>query len=252
MAFIEIEKRNGATYLTLNDPARRNLLSNALCLELIAAVAQANADQQTRAIVIRAQGKAFCAGADLEDLKAAADGDLAAVRNVYDAFLAVANSPLPTVALVAGPAVGAGMNLALACDMRIVGESASFDTRFLQIGLHPGGGHAWMLQRAVGWQQAARLLLFGQVVRGAQAVAIGLAAHCTADANVETAADDLLRNLLLTPRELLLRTKQTMRLSATESHQRSYEHETHEQMWSLHQPAFKQLVEKLQSKLTGR
>jgi enoyl-CoA hydratase len=252
MALIDIEKKNEAVYLRLNDPARRNLLSSALCLDLIDAVGQANADPEIKAIVICAEGKAFCAGADLEDLKAAAAGDTAAVQNVYDAFMAVADSPLPTIALVQGAAVGAGMNLALACDLRIVAESASFDTRFLQIGLHPGGGHSWMLQRAVGWEQSARLLLLGKIVAGAEAVAIGLAAQCVADTELETAAEDTLRNLLRTPRELLLRTKQSMRLAAQGTHRQSYEHETAEQMWSLHQPAFIALVEKLQNKLGKR
>jgi enoyl-CoA hydratase len=249
MALIEIEKKNAAAYLRLNDPARRNLLSSELCLDLIEAVRQANDDPDVNAIVICAEGKAFCAGADLEDLKAAAAGATGAVENVYEAFMTVAESPLPTIALVQGAAVGAGMNLALACDMRIVSESASFDTRFLQIGLHPGGGHSWMLQRAVGWEQSARLLLLGQIVAGAEAVAIGLAGQCVADAELESAAEDALKNLARTPRELLLRTKQSMRLAAASNHRQSYQHETAEQMWSLHQPAFIALLEKLQKKL---
>ena len=252
MALIDITSRHRVAYLKLNDPGRRNLLSSALCLALISAVKQANADPEVNAIVIHAEGKAFCAGADLEDLKAAAAGNTEAVVNVYDAFMTVADSALPTIALVQGAAVGAGMNLALACDMRIVTEASSFDTRFLQIGLHPGGGHSWMLQRAVGWEQAARLLLLGQIVRGADAARMGLAGLCVADADLHAAADEALKHLQNTPRELLLRTKQSMRLSAVESHQKSYQHETAEQMWSLHQPAFTALIEKLQDKLAKR
>lgn len=252
MALIEVAKKDGVAYLKLNDPVRRNLLSSALCLELIAAVNYSNADPEIRAIVICAEGKAFCAGADLEDLKRAAAGDGEAVQNVYDAFLTVANSPLPTLALIQGPAVGAGMNLALACDMRVVTQSASFDTRFLQIGLHPGGGHAWMLLRAIGWEQATRLLLLGQIVHGPEAVQIGLAIQCVQDAELATTAETVLKNMLRTPRELLLRTKQSMRLAAIESHQKSYEHETDEQLWSLRQPAFLALIKKLQTKLADK
>jgi enoyl-CoA hydratase len=86
----------------------------------------------------------------------------------------VAMSPLPTLAAVNGPAVGAGFNLALACDMRIASDTASFDTRFLNLGLHPGGGHAWMLLRAVSWAHASRLLLAGQSVDAHEAYRIGL------------------------------------------------------------------------------
>ena len=81
--------------------------------------------------------------------------------SIYEGFLRVLRSPLPTIAAVNGPAVGAGMNLALACDVRLAGASARFDTRFVKIGLHPGGGHVWMLERAVGPQAAAAMVLFG-------------------------------------------------------------------------------------------
>ena len=82
-------------------------------------------------------------------------GARATSATIYEGFLRVLRSPLPTVAAVNGPAVGAGFNLALACDVRLAGTSARFDARFLRIGLHPGGGHTWMLDRAVGPQAAA-------------------------------------------------------------------------------------------------
>jgi enoyl-CoA hydratase len=252
MALIERTSEGGVVSLTLNDPGRGNLLSSALCRELIAAVRHANEDADARVLVMRANGKAFCAGADLEDLKAAAHGDTGAVQDVYDAFLAVADSPLPTVALVQGAAVGAGMNLALACDTRVVAAKASFDTRFLQIGLHPGGGHAWMLERAVGWQQAARLLLLGQVVSAGEAVDIGLALQVLPDATLEQELALLLARVARTPRELLLRTKQSLRLAVRQSHAQAYEHETAQQMWSLQQPAFDALVEQLRRKLAAK
>jgi enoyl-CoA hydratase len=252
MPLIETSKAGGVISLVLNDPARSNLLSSALCRELIAAVHRADADPDSRLLVIRAHGKAFCAGADLEDLKAAARGDTGAVQDVYDAFLAVADSPLPTVAVVQGAAVGAGMNLALACDIRIVSDKASFDTRFLQIGLHPGGGHAWMLERAVGWQQAARLLLLGQVVDAKEAVAIGLALRCLPNAEIDRDLASDFAKVAGTPRELLLRTKESLRLAVTQNHRQAYEHETAQQMWSLQQPAFGALVEQLQRRLAAR
>ena len=109
-------------------------------------------------MIVTGAGKAFCAGADLSALGAAAEDGL---RRLYDGFLAVADCTLPTVAAVNGPAVGAGLNLALACDVRIAGPAALFDARFQKLGIHPGGGMTWMLQRAVGPQLARAALLFG-------------------------------------------------------------------------------------------
>src|SRR5205823_197881 len=103
------------------------------------------------------------------------------LRSVYEGFLRVARSPLPTVAAVNGAAVGAGMNLALCCDVRIAGRSARFDTRFLKLGLHPGGGHTWMLQRAIGPQGAAAMVLFGDVLNGEAAEKCGLVWRCVDD-----------------------------------------------------------------------
>jgi enoyl-CoA hydratase len=249
MPHIEVKAESGVVSLFLDDPARSNLLSAALCRDLVAAVAMANADPASRILVIRARGKAFCAGADLEDLKAASRGETTAVQDVYQAFMAVADSPLPTIAVVQGAAVGAGMNLALACDMRVVTEAASFDTRFLQIGLHPGGGHAWMLKRAVGWQQAARLLLLGQTIGAEEAVETGLALQLIPEAEIEAGLGALFAKAARTPRELLLRTKVSMRLAVTQDHRAAFRHETEQQMWSLQQPAFADLLAKLQDKL---
>ncbi len=90
--------------------------------------------------------KAFCAGADLTAL--GGGGAERHWRGIYDGFLAVGNCALPTIAAVNGAAVGAGLNLALAADVRIAGPAALFDARFQKLGMHPGGGATWMLQRA--------------------------------------------------------------------------------------------------------
>lgn len=238
MSLVLKEMSDGVVTLTLNDPDRRNVLSRALCAALVAAVAEASEDPDARLLVMAGAGTAFCAGAELEDLAAASQGDTAAVNAVYDSFMAVARSPLPTVAAVNGPAVGAGFNLALACDMRVAAESAVFDTRFLSIGLHPGGGHGWMLLRAVGWQTASRLLLCGRSVGGREAESLGLALACVPDAELAAVAVALGHRLKTVPRELLDRTKETLRQAAASTHAEAFAHETAEQLWSLREPAF--------------
>jgi enoyl-CoA hydratase len=137
--------------ITVHDPDRRNAVTAAMSAQLRAAVQRAEADPNVHAVVITGAGKAFCAGADLSALGSAAEQGL---LQLYDGFMAVGGCTLPTIAAVNGAAVGAGLNLALAADVRIAGRGALFDARFQQLGLHPGGGATWMLQRAVGPQVA--------------------------------------------------------------------------------------------------
>ena len=157
---------------------------------------------------------------------------------VYKSFMDVAMSPLPTLAAVNGPAVGAGFNLALACDMRIAGAEAVFDTRFLKLGLHPGGGHTWMLLRAVGWAHASRMLLAGQSVDAGEALRIGLVEAVVPGGALLDQSMRLLRATAAAPRELVVRTKATLRLAARSAHEAAFTHETAEQQWSLGQPGF--------------
>ena len=128
---------------------------------------------------------AFCAGANLGNLAEAGETSLGAI---YEGFLRIARSPLPTLAAVNGAAVGAGMNLALGCDVRLAARRAKFDTRFLQIGLHPGGGHTWMLRRIAGPQTAMAAVVFGEVLDGAEAERVGLVHRCVDDDQLLDAA----------------------------------------------------------------
>jgi len=181
---LHVEPRDGVAVLTLDDPERRNALSAELVDAIVEAIASCEADDAVGAVVITGAAPAFCSGADTKALSSmSADGGREAdsVRGIYDGFLAVRRCTLPTVAAVNGPAVGAGFNLALCCDVRFAAESARFDSRFARIGLHPGGGHLWMLERAVGPQATAAMALFGERIDGARAAELGLAWRCVAD-----------------------------------------------------------------------
>ena len=252
MSLLKAERHGATLLITLDDPARRNILSGPLCDALSTAIATANDDEDLRAIVITGAGSAFCAGADLDDLEAAADDDTDALHAVYRSFMSVAESELPTIAAVNGPAVGAGMNLALACDMRIASEKAVFDTRFLKIGLHPGGGHGWLLLRAVGWAEATRLLLAGSVVRAEEAKTIGLAQQVASPDLLVEAALKLAEATHEMPRELLVRTKRSLRVAAASDHRRTFEHETVEQLHSMKQPPFRALLQRMKAAVTSR
>ncbi|MBV8994195.1 MAG: enoyl-CoA hydratase [Pseudonocardiales bacterium] len=231
--------------LTLSDPGRRNALSLELSGQLAQAVAQCDRDESVHAVVITGAPPAFCAGADRDALAAAGrSGSEADLRGIYAGFLAVANAALPTVAAVNGPAVGAGLNLALACDLRLVGPGAMFDARFLQLGIHPGGGMTWLAQRAVGWQAAAALALFGEPLDAAEAVRTGLAHRLietdgdprspAAHEAVVAAAVDLARRTADAPRDLVIATKAALRATATMPHHTdAVAYETFPQLASL-------------------
>lgn len=205
-AHVLVETRDRIGLITVNDPDRRNAVTDEISAALRAAVERLQEDSGVHAIVVTGAGKAFCAGADLSALGAATEEGL---RRLYDGFVAVAACTLPTIAAVNGPAVGAGLNLALACDVRIAGPSALFDPRFQKLGLHPGGGMTWMLQRAAGSEVARAALLFGMALDAEAAVRHGLA--LTVSEEPVGAALAMAAEPASAPRNLVIATKATMR-----------------------------------------
>ena len=226
--------------ITVNDPDRRNAVTDAMSEQICAAVDRAESDPGVHAVVVTGAGKAFCAGADLSALGAAAREGL---ERLYAGFLAVGRCSLPTIAAVNGAAVGAGLNLALAADVRIAGPRALFDPRFQKLGIHPGGGATWMLQRAVGPQVARAALLFGMSFDAQAAVHYGLALH-EADDPV-AAALELAAGPASAPREVVVATKASMRATAmpgfvdTDLHAAAKDIELGPQAASVESPEFK-------------
>ena len=179
MALVEISDHDtGVRELRLNDPERRNAMSVALGDELRAAVADCVVDE-VPVVVLTGAGTAFCAGADLPELFGDVDQPTEQMqqrlRDYYRAFLDVHRLAVPTIAAVNGPAVGAGLNLALACDIRVAGHTAAFGATFARIGLHPGGGCTWFLVQQIGYARALQTLVRGQTLDASQAAEIGLA-----------------------------------------------------------------------------
>jgi enoyl-CoA hydratase len=254
MSLVTVDTTDGVAVVTLNDPERRNVLSLPMVDEIVAAFDTLEADTAVGAVVITGAAPAFCAGADLGDLgKGGESGDGGSVTSVYDGFLRVAASSLPTVAAVNGAAVGAGMNLALACDVRIAGRSGRFDTRFLRLGLHPGGGHTWMLQNIVGPQTANAMVLFGQVLDGAAAVERGLAWSCVDDDALIGEARALAAGAAGAPRELAVKAKETLRtVAALDDHADAVAVELAAQRWSFGQPFFAERLAAMRERISKR
>jgi enoyl-CoA hydratase len=256
---LHVERRDRVAVLTLDDPERRNALTAGLVDEIIAAVDELERDDGVGAIVVTGAPPAFCSGADVGSL-AAISGDErrgesgdASLPSIYEGFLSVYRCTLPTVAAVNGPAVGAGLNLALACDVRVASPEARFDCRFARIGLHPGGGHTRLLTEAVGPQAAAAMLLAGESPDGERATEIGLAWRCVDPGDLLDEAARLAARAADLPRELARRVKaslrETPRLGSLDD---AVALELERQRWSLEQGFFAEQAAKREARRGGR
>lgn len=250
MSLVVVSRSEGVATLTLNNPAERNTLTAAMVAEILVAMDEIEADESIGAIVVTGTAPAFCAGANLGNL---AEADEKSLGAIYDGFLRIAHSPLPTLAAVNGAAVGAGMNLALGCDVRIAARRAKFDTRFLQIGLHPGGGHTWMLRRIVGPQVAMAAVVFGEVMDGEEAARVGLAHRCVDDDQLLAAAQAMAARAAAAPRALAIEAKKTIQAMADISvHSDAVTRELDPQLWSTRQPWFAERLAALQAKISTK
>jgi enoyl-CoA hydratase len=238
----------GVGRVHLDDPQHRNALSRRLSDQLALAV-DAMITQGAAAIVLTAEPPVFCAGGSLAGLL---DRDTP-LQDVYAGHLALANAPVPTIAAVAGAALGAGVNLPLACDVVIASESARFDPRFLDVGIHPGGAHLWRLVQRVGAQGAAALVLLGDVLTGQEAREHGLAWRCVPDADLEEVAMALGRRAARRSGPLMRRTKQTLKATlAVTSFDAAFDLELNAQEWSVNQPEFAEAVRRVQASVAAR
>lgn len=236
--------------VTLNEPDKRNAISLAMVGGIAEAFDALEADEDVGAIVVTGAPPAFCAGADLSHLGSSREDGL---RRIYEAFLRLSRCPLPTLAAVNGAAVGAGLNMALSCDVRLAGESARFDTRFLQLGIHPGGGYTWMLRRIAGVQAAMAAGVFGEVLDGREAERVSLVWRCVADDELLETAQTMAAKAAAAPRELARRVKATIADMATiDDHAAAVERELADQLWSMDQPAFAERLAAIQARISGK
>ena len=253
-AMVRVEAAGGVATVTMLDSSRRNVLSPDMVAGLLDAYDHIEADATVRAVVLAAEGRAFCAGAELAVLESSAAGDPAGVELVYRAFLRVRESPLPTIGVINGPAVGAGLNLALACDLRLATPRARFDSRFLTLRLIPGGGHTWMLERAVGQQVATAMVVFGETLDADAAVASGLVYQVLPDdASALAEAQRLASNLAEVERDFTVALTSIVRRSPRlPSHEDALDLERYTQRWSTSRPSFLDGVSAMRAAVENR
>jgi enoyl-CoA hydratase len=246
---IKCEIRDHAAVITLANGSRRNAINVEMVGEIVDALDAIEASPDVSAVIITGEGPAFCAGAEFGHLMHASGEDARAseaLRAIYRVFLRIDACALPTIAAVNGPAVGAGMNMALACDIRIAGHSARFATRFLALGLHPGGGHTWMLRHAIGAQAAMAAVLLDEEMSGEEAARVGLAWRCVPDAQLLDEALLLASRAAAAPRDVLISAKQSIReMADVSSYADAVERELPRQLWSAQQGEFQDRMAKL-------
>lgn len=192
MPGVTLERHDGVAVLTVDNPDRRNALDPAVAGDLVAACEEIDADADLGAAVVRGAGGTFCSGADRDVLDSGApqagDATYKDMGSIYRSFHRVGELAVPTVAAVRGSVVGAGLNLMLATDLRIVADDARVLAGFLRIRVHPGGGFFTLAGRSAGRETAAALGLFGEELVGPAVVAAGLAWESRPDDQVEDRA----------------------------------------------------------------
>jgi enoyl-CoA hydratase len=198
---ILLEITDGVALLTLNQPARRNPMSERMGEELADAVRGVEARPEVRALVLAGAGESFCAGGDMALIEANARRDVEARRQVmrayYERYLSLMRLGIPTIAAVHGHAVGGGLALALACDLRYAADDARLSVNFARLGLHPGMASTLTLPRAIGAARALELLYTGRVVSGREAAAMGLVNRAVPRAEVLSTALETARAIAL-------------------------------------------------------
>lgn len=183
-----VEHHGDVATLTFNDPDRRNAMTQAMGEAFSREVALLSRAEGLRAVVLTGAGRAFSAGGDLGMIEqraqeGAAEPGIArrairdTMRSFYKLFLSVRDLPCPSIAAINGHAVGAGLCVALACDLRLVSREAKLGLNFTKLGLQPGMGATWTLPRLVGIARAAELLYTSRLIGGEEAAAMGMASR---------------------------------------------------------------------------
>jgi len=199
------EVKDAIATLTLNRPERLNALGGTLRDDLYAAVLRASQDADVRVIVVTGAGKGFCAGGDVKAMNEVKEGRVE--RPLIDkvaplrdrVLLAMRDAPQPVIAAVNGAAAGAGMNLALGCDIRLASTAAKFTQAFVKRGLHPDWGGTYFLPRLVGMAKACELIFTGDIIDAGEALRLGLVSAVYAPEDLLPATNELARKIATGP-----------------------------------------------------
>ncbi|MFH1872916.1 MAG: crotonase/enoyl-CoA hydratase family protein [Pseudomonadota bacterium] len=217
--FLTYQQDDGIVTLTMNQPETRNALTgNTAVAEFVQACASIAADPSVKVVVLTGAGSAFCSGGNLKDMQRYSVQSIAPIaicneykRGIQRLPLALYELEVPTIAAVNGVAIGAGCDLACMCDIRIASQGAKFAESFIKVGLVPGDGGAWLLQRVVGMSKAAEMSFTGDAIDAEEALNCGLVSRVVQSDQLMETAYALARRIASNPGPTLRLTKRLLR-----------------------------------------
>jgi enoyl-CoA hydratase/carnithine racemase len=197
--FLIYEQDGPVVTLTMNQPEQRNpLTGNTAVPELLAAIERIHDDRQVRCVILTGNGPSFCSGGDIREMKRQSSPEVSEMdirhdyrRGIQRVSLGLFNLEVPVIAAMNGHAIGAGLDLACMCDIRIASEKAKMAASFIKVGIIPGDGGAWLLPRIVGMSRAAELVLTGDIIDAQQALAWNLVSRVVPHADLMPAAREM-------------------------------------------------------------
>ncbi|HEX8180403.1 MAG TPA: enoyl-CoA hydratase [Pyrinomonadaceae bacterium] len=233
--YIQVAEAAGIVTITLNRPEKMNAFVGRMRRDLAEALEQAGGDMHVRVVVLRGEGRAFCAGGDvgvMAELMQRGDTDefarmLGAGRRVVQAIRQMTK---PVLASIGGAATGAGFNLALACDLRIAGESARFSQSFVKVGLHPDWGGTYFLPRLVPPNIACEMFFLGDAIEARRALELGLVNRVVPDDQLAAETQRLAERLRAAPPESIAAAKHAVYLSHHAELEEMLQYETEAQL----------------------
>jgi len=217
--FLSYQQQDHVVTLTMNQPERRNpLTGNSAVDEFLAAIARIQADASVRVVILTGADPAFSAGGDIQTMRQQAAPEVAPMRirqdyrqGIQRLPLALFNLEVPVIAAVNGAAIGAGLDLACMCDLRIASERAKFAESFVKLGIIPGDGGAWLLPRVIGMARAAELSFTAEMIDARRALEWGLVSRVVPHESLMETARELAARIVVHPPQAMRMTKRLMR-----------------------------------------
>ena len=217
--FLKYEQDGHIVTLTMNEPERRNpLTGNSAVPEFLAAIDRIHNDHKVRVVIVTGAGTAFSSGGDVRNMERQANGEVTGmeIRHEYRTGiqklpLALFNLEVPVIAAINGAAVGAGLDLACMCDIRLASDRAKFAESFVKLGIIPGDGGAWLLPRIVGMSRAAEMVFTGDVITADIALQWGLVSRVVPDAELMAAANEMAARIAINPGHAVRLSKRLLR-----------------------------------------